>query len=152
MNLTEILDGAIRDEIESYELYTWAAGLIRTQHVKDMLAELAQQEVGHRVSLEHLRARPEQIEWHVREVQQAAIQDYQIGDHLVVNPLTPDSTFQDVLIVASRKEQNAYQTYRNLAEQTAGPARDLLEAIAQDELRHKNLVERWYEEAVYQEF
>ena len=30
--------------------------------------------------------------------------------------------------------------------------RDLLEAMAKDELRHKNLVEGWYEEVIYQEF
>jgi len=65
-----------------------------------------------------------------------------IGDHLVVKPLGPDSTFQDVLIFASRKEQRSYQLYRDLAEKAEGQARDVLEAMSKDELRHKNLAER----------
>jgi hypothetical protein len=67
-------------------------------------------------------------------------------------PLGPDSTFQDVCIFASKKEQESYQLYRDLAAQSTGEVRDLLEAMAKDELRHKNLVERWYEDVVYQEF
>ena len=71
----------------------------------------------------------------------APIEDYKIGDHLVVQPLGPDSTFQDVCIFASRKEQESYELYRNLAEQSSGELRGLLEAMAKDELRHKKLCE-----------
>jgi len=39
-----------------------------------------------------------------------------------------------------------------MAAHSEGQARDLLEAMAKDELRHKDLVERWYEEVVYQDF
>ncbi|MFC2046547.1 ferritin family protein [Chloroflexota bacterium] len=53
---------------------------------------------------------------------------------------------------ASKKEQQSHELYRDLAEQSTGGIRDLLEAMAKDELRHKNLVEDWYEEVVYQEF
>jgi rubrerythrin len=152
MDIEEILQDAIQGEIESYDMYTWAAGLVRAEHVKQMLHDLAQQEVGHRMILERMMANPAEISWRVRDVQQAPVQDYQIGDHLVIKPLGPNSTFQDVLIVASKKEQQAHELYQGLAARAEGPARDLLLAIAKDELRHKNLVERWYEEAVYQEF
>lgn len=152
MDIEEILKDAIQGEIESFEMYTWAAGLVRAEHVKTMLHDLAQQEVGHRMTLERMLTSPRQLDWHVREIQEDVVQDYQVGDHLVITPLGPESTFQDVLIVASKKEQQAYQLYEGLAARAEGQARDLLSAIAKDELRHKNLVERWYEEAVYQEF
>jgi len=152
MSIEEILQDAIQGEIDSYELYTWALNLVRADHVKDMLRELAQQEVGHRNILERMLANPAQLERQVREVQQTPIQDYHVGDHLVIKPLGPEATFQDVLIVASKKEQQAYELYEGLAARSEGPERELLAAIAKDELRHKNLVERWYEEAVYQEF
>jgi len=57
-----------------------------------------------------------------------------------------------ICIFAAKKEQQSYELYRGLAEQNSGDTRDLLDAMAKDELRHKNLVEGWYEEVVYQEF
>jgi rubrerythrin len=117
-----------------------------------MLRELALEEMGHKAALENLLANPSTIRGEVRKLQEASIQDYKIGDHLIVRPLGPDSTFQDVCIFASRKEQESYELYRDMAEQNEGETRALLEAMAKDELRHKNLVEGWYEEVVYQEF
>jgi rubrerythrin len=152
MTVREILQEAIQGEIESYELYMHAMNLVRAEHIKETLRDLAQEELGHKVSLEQMLADPGQLQWQVRELKAAHIEDYQIGDHLVDRPLGPDSTFQDVCIFASKKEQESHELYRNMAAQSTGEVRDLLEAMAKDELRHKNLVESWYEEVVYQEF
>jgi rubrerythrin len=152
MTVEEILQEAIQGEVESYELYSGAVALVRTAHIQDLLRELAQEELGHKAALEKMLARPGQIKWQVEKLRTAPIVDYQIGDHLVARPLGPDSTFQDVCIFASKKEQQSYELYHSMAAQSAGEIRDLLEAMAKDELRHKNLVEGWYEEVVYQEF
>jgi rubrerythrin len=152
ITVEQILREAIQGETESYELYTTAKNLVQTEHIKALLLELAQEELGHKAALERMLADPDQLEWQVRELKAAPIQDYKVGDHLVARPLGPHSTFQDVCIMASQKEQQSYELYRDLAGQSAGQVRDLLEAMAKDELRHKNLVEGWYEEVVYQEF
>jgi rubrerythrin len=152
MTVEEILREAIQGEIDSHKLYTDAVALVQAEHVKGMLRELAQEELGHRAALEKMLANPSQVSYQVRKLQETPIEDYRIGDHLVVRPLGPDSTFQDVCIFASRKEQQSHELYRDMAEQNEGEIRDLLEAMSKDELRHKNLVEAWYEEIVYQEF
>jgi rubrerythrin len=153
MTLEEIMAQAIQGEVESYELYTWATGLVKAEHVKDTLRTLAQEELGHKASLERMLASAAQLRWQTRELLKKPVQDYKIGDHLVVKPLGPESTFQDVLIFASRKEQTSYELYRDLAEQAEdAQAHGVLEAMSKDELRHKNLVERWYEEVIYQDF
>ena len=152
MTVEEILKEAIQGEAAAYELYTDAVDLVAAEHLKQLLRELAQEELGHKGSLERMLADPGQLRWQVSELQAASIEDYQIGDHLLAHPLGPDSTFQDVCIFASKKEQESYELYRDLASQSSGEIRDLLEAMAKDELRHKNLVEGWYEEVVYQEF
>jgi rubrerythrin len=152
MTTEEILQEAIEGEVESYELYQNAVDLVQASHIKAMLRELAQEELGHKVALEKMLASPGQLTWQVHQLKAAPIQDYKIGDYLVVRPIGPDSTFQDVCIFASRKEQQSYELYSNMAAQSDGEVRDLLEAMAKDELRHKNLVERWYEDVVYQEF
>jgi len=152
VTIEQILREAIQGEIESYELYTGAVDLVRAEHIKELLRELAQEELGHKAALEKLLADPAQIRGQVAALQQADIVDFQIADHLVVRPLGPDSNFQDVCIFAAKKEQESYDLYRGLAEQNTGEVSDLLAAMAKDELRHKNLVEGWYEQVVYQEF
>lgn len=152
MTTEEILREAIQGEAQSYELYTNAVQLVQVEHIKDLLRELAQEELGHKASLERMLADPSQLKWQVGALRAAPIQDYKIGDHLVAKPLTPDATFQDVCIFASKKEQQSYELYRDMAAQNSGEIHDLLEAMAKDELRHKNLVESWYDEIVYQEF
>jgi rubrerythrin len=152
MTVEEILREAIQGEIESHELYSNAIEMVTQEHVKEALRQLAQEELGHKATLERLLVSPGSMRRGVRQLQQAPIQDYKIGDHLVVKPLGPDSTFQDVCIFASRKEQQSYELYRGLAEQNQGEIRDLFAAMAKDELRHKNLVEGWYEEVIYQDF
>ncbi|MGD9147445.1 MAG: ferritin family protein [Anaerolineae bacterium] len=152
MTIEEILKEAIQGETEAHELYTNAQALVQAEHIKALLRELAEEELGHKTALEGMLANPDQIQGQVRAVQQATIEDYKIADHLVVRPLGPDSTFQDVCIFAAQKEQQSHQLYRDLAVQNTGEIRDLLEAMSKDELRHKNLVEGWYEEVIYQEF
>ncbi len=152
MDLEGILEGAIQGEVESYELYTAAVELVETPHIQDMLKELAQEELGHKAKLEMMLADPDKLRRRLGGQKAEPVVDYKVADHLVSTPLRSDSTFQDVCIFAAKKEQQSYELYRDLAAQTEGEAHDLLEAMAQDELRHKNLVERWYEDVVYQEF
>jgi len=152
VTIEQILREAIQGEVESYELYTSAVELVREQHIKELLGELAQEELSHKATLEKMLAQPDQIQGQVDAVQKADIVDYKIADHLVARPLGPDSTFQDVCIFAAKKEQQSHELYLSLANQNTGEIRDLLAAMAKDELRHKNLVEGWYEQVVYQEF
>ena len=150
--IEEILQEAIIGEVESYELYTNAVQLVKAEHVKDTLRQLAEEELGHKASLEKMLANPGSLRRGIRQLQQTPVEDYKIGDHLVVRPLSPNSTFQDVCIFASRKEQQSHELYKGLAAENEGEVAELFEAMAKDEMRHKNLVERWYEEIVYQDF
>ena len=82
MTVEEILREAIRGEEESYKLYTDAVDLVRAEHIKGLLRELAQEELGHKTSLEGMLADPEQLQWQVGALQAAPIEDYQIADSL----------------------------------------------------------------------
>jgi rubrerythrin len=153
MNAIEtVLLEAIAGEQDAYQLYTDAVLMVQAVHVKTMLRELAQEELKHKAALEALIANPEKLSSSLAKLQALDVQDFQIADHLVAKPLGPNSTFPDVCIFAAKKEQESHQLYSNLAAQSTGEVRELLEAMAKDELRHKNLVEGWYEEVVYQEF
>jgi rubrerythrin len=151
-SVEQILREAIEGEIDAHQLYSSAVELVKAEHVKEVLRQLAQEELGHKAALEKMLANPGQMRWQVRILQATPVEDYGVGDHLVVKPLGPDATFQDVCIFASRKEQSSYLLYHGLADQSDGEVRELFEAMAKDELRHKNLVEGWYEEVIYQDF
>ena len=151
-NVETILREAVQSETEAHAFYSSAVSLVEAEDVKDTLRQLAREELGHRATLERMLASPGALRRRVRKSLQGSVQDYKIGDHLVLKPLSANSTFQDVCIVASRKEQQSCELYRGLAEQNEGEPRDLLEAMAKDELRHKNLVEGWYEQVIYREF
>ena len=152
MSFEEILREAIQGEADAHKLYTEAVGMVQEEHVKQTLTDLAQEELGHQAVLERFLENPSQMQAQVSKLQDAPVQDYKIADHLVLQPLGPDSTFQDVCIFAAKKEQQSYELYSGMAAQNEGEIRDLLQAMANDELRHKNLVEGWYEEVIYQEF
>jgi rubrerythrin len=152
MKIDEILREAIQAEVASHELYTNAADLVQTEHIRGLLHELAGEELGHKAALEKMLADPKDLPGQVERLKAAPVEDYRITDHLVGGELGPDATFQDVCIFAARKEQQSYELYSDMAAQSEGGSRDLLEAMAKDEIRHKNLVEGWYEEVVYQEF
>jgi rubrerythrin len=152
MTVEEVLREAIQGEIESQQLYTDAANIVQAEHVKQALRELVQEELGHQAALEKMLANPSQMRYNVRKLQEETVEDYKIGDHLVAQALGPSSTFQDICIFASKKERQSHELYRDMAAQNKGELRDLLEAMAKDELRHKNLVEGWYEEVIYREF
>jgi rubrerythrin len=152
MNIEEILREAIQGEVRAYELYSSAADLVQTEHIKALLGELAGEELGHKAALEKMLANPEHLPRQVGQLKAEYVEDYKVTDHLVARELGPDASFQDVCIFAAKKEQQSHELYRDMAAQSEGESRDLLQAMAKDELRHKNLVEGWYEDVVYQEF
>jgi|GEM_PF-777579 len=151
-SIDAILQEAIQGEVESYELYTGLVDRVKATQVKDALKQLAQEELGHKASLEKMLSGPGQLRIQIRSLQESSVEDYGIGDHLQIEPLKADATFQDVCIFASKKEQQSYSVYNALAQQSSGEIHVLFTAMAKDEMRHKNLVERWYEEDVYQDF
>ena len=151
-SIDTILQEAIQGETESYGLYAGLVDRVKAPQVKEALQQLAQEELGHKASLEKMLSGPGQLRIQIRALEGSSVQDYGIGDHLQVEPLKADATFQDVCIFASKKEQQSYDVYNVLAQQSSGEIHALFAAMAKDEMRHKNLVERWYEEDVYQDF
>ncbi|MBC7234347.1 MAG: ferritin family protein [Chloroflexi bacterium] len=145
-----ILRTAIQREIDAYTLYSTTAQKVDNPQARDMLNDLAAQEVGHRTKLEGL------LDGRVFRVlnrsQQKKVEDLKITDYLIEVPLDEDSSLQDVLIVAGKREDASHNLYASLAqiaddEQT----RKLFEFLANEELGHKRRVETLYEQLIYQD-
>jgi rubrerythrin len=148
--LRDILKTALQREIDAYNLYHSAVAMVETPHAKEMLEDLALQEVGHRNRLQALL--DGSLFRVISRAQQKKVVDLKITDYLVEVPLTPDSDFQDILIVAGKREKGSHDLYAALAQVAEDDDTvKLFQFLASEELSHKNRVETMYEEIVYKE-
>lgn len=147
----EVIKAAIKGEEDSHAVYTSAALLVTSPGPKQILEELAKDELGHKAKLEALLRKG--ITWEISEGQFKKVTDLQLGDHLVAQPLTEDSDLQAILTVSIKREKESHDLYAAMS-QVAGDetVRNLFEFLANEELTHKRKVESMYEEIVYQDF
>ena len=149
--ILEVIERAIRFEEDSYKLYTSASRRVKDPGAKAGLAELAAEEKKHKAKLEGMLAG--NLDWAISTGRKAKVKDLKIGDPLEAKPLTEQSTLQDVLAVAIKREQATGAFYAQMASLVEpGQARDLFELLSKEETKHKLYVESIYEEDVYKEF
>ena len=122
--------------------------MVESAHTKTILDELAAQEKGHRTKLEALlNGRVFRV---LSNRQERKITDLKITDYLVEEPLDKDSDFQDILIVAGKREKASHDLYAALAQVAEDDeTTNLFEFLAEEELAHKQRVETLYEDLVY---
>jgi len=148
--IQDIIRTAIQREIDAYALYSAASAKAESAHVKEILNDLAAQEQGHRARLEAiLEGNTFRL---ITKTQRQKVTDLKITDYLIEVPLAPDSDFQDILIVAGKREKASHDLYAALAQVTEdAETKQLFDFLANEEMGHKNRVESLYEELVYKE-
>ncbi len=146
--LTEIMDMAIQFETDASEFYSTAADIAKDPSAKTMLKEFAVIERKHKQKLESFDLSNVAHEHHtVPETH-----DLHVSDYLVDKEVTPDSTSQDIMVHAMKREQKAYEFYaRMLKVVTNEDVRSLFEELAAEELEHKAKIETEYDDVVYRE-
>lgn len=150
-SIEAIINRAIQLEIESETLYNNAAATVTDDAVRQRLQEMAVQERGHRRKLEDIRSG--NVRWAIRRSKAEPITDLRLSDHLVGGSLDPNADYQDVLLFAARREKTAHEFYKAMAEMVEDKlAQNLFEMLATEELRHKYVLEKTYEEVVYRDF
>jgi len=146
----QVLRTAIQREIDAHNLYNSAVEIVDNAQAKEMLKDLAAQELGHRAKLESLLAG--RVFRVLSGAQQKQVEDLRITDYLVEAPLTEGSDFQDVLIVAGKRENASHELYSALAEVADDEdTKQLFSYLATEELTHKRRVETLYDQIVYRE-
>ena len=111
----EIIKFAIQREMDAIEGYGQMLEKAKNPGLKEILAELQNEERNHKKLLEDMTQM--KIEAHqVKEVT-----DLQISDFLVEEPLTDEISFQDLLIFAAKKEQKAVELYSAMHDSVEEP-------------------------------
>lgn len=115
-----------------------------------MLNELAQEELKHKENILNAlkdRERIAEIGSNIEEVE-----DLGIIDGLTDAELSENATYQEILIYAGKREKEIYEYYRDLSERfSKNEISKLFLNLAQEELKHKNRIEREYDKHVLKE-
>ena len=142
----EVIQFAIDSEQEAVDAYTTASEIVGRRNVKDMLLGLARQERMHKKKLESIdRAR-------VNDAAIVDVPDLKIADYTDDVTVTPDMDYQDILVVAMKREEKAHNLYTTLASNTRdAELRKVFEFLAAEEAGHKLALEKEYDEHVLTE-
>ena len=142
-SLKDVLTFAIRKEHDARELYLMFRDMVKDRAAKALLEDLANQELGHGNLLENA-LKSEKAE---RVRGKSHIEDLHLSDYMVAEDIGPDSHPQEVMLFAIKKEQDSYSLYQTLLGNYEGTElEDLFSRLVNEELRHKETLEREYEE------
>jgi rubrerythrin len=145
-SLDDVLEFASAREGEAARFYAEGAAAARTESLRALLLELESEERRHKTLLDKFRAG--------RAVPLAGgpIADLGLTDALVEEPLGPEGTAQDVLIIAARREARAAELYARLAAVAAtAEEKKMFEYLVRQERSHKLRLENEYEARVLSE-
>ncbi|MCP4254509.1 MAG: ferritin family protein [Candidatus Scalindua sp.] len=146
--LREIMDMAIQYEADANEFYARSAEVAKNLAAKALLKEFAGIELKHKEKLESFNLDEIADEHHAVP----KTHDLHVSDYLLDKGVSPDSTSQDIMIHAMKREQKAYEFYtRMLKSVTSEDVRSLFEELAEEELEHKVKIETEYDDVVYKE-
>jgi len=150
LDLKAILEAAVKIEEQSYAVYTMAQEKVNYQSSKKFLKELVQEELKHKEKLLAMMENKEKLSelgLHTRR-----IQDLKIVDVMKDTTLSEDADYQRILVYAAKREKSTYEYYNSLATGFEGTEiGDLFSRLAQEELKHKNRLEKEYDEYLMKE-
>jgi rubrerythrin len=142
----DIINFAISREEAAIEAYGDMSEKAKTPGLKELLLDLQNEEKNHKKLLEDITT--EQIASFKTE----EVIDLKISDYLTKEPPSEDMTFQDLLILAAKKEQEAVELYTRLGEGSDNEdLKKLFDFLIAQEKAHKLKVETEYEKHVLED-
>lgn len=146
MDVKGAIQMAVDKEQAAFDLYSGLAGMTDVPATRSLLEELAEEERSHRKLLSELDpARIAEFEPEDRE-------DMQITEFLKDVAAPPRGNFQETLIYAMEREQEARDFYGRMAGRAGAPRlHELFEKLATMENTHKARLEELYEDIFMRE-
>jgi len=145
-SIEDILNFAISEEEKAQAFYEDMAGKSDSPAMKDVFSGFALEEKGHRAKLIAVK------EGKIEEPFAGKVADLKIGDYLVDMDAAPDTTYQEALIIAMKKEKAAFRMYTDMAGSVQDQnLRNLFLGLAQEEAKHKLRFEVEYDDNILTE-
>jgi rubrerythrin len=150
LNWKAIIEAAVKVEEQSIALYSMALENAKYPSSKVFLEQLVKEEMGHKNKLEAIMNNKAQIS----DLGSASgpVQDLKIVDLMDDTPLSSDADYETILVYAAKREKSSYEYYRTLALGLKGSSMaELFTKLSQEELSHKNKLEKEYDDCVLTE-
>ncbi len=144
----KILDFAIVNEERAADFYRYLANDARHEHMKEVFLDFAREEDGHKAKLLSIKSGEREL------LREEKVIDLGLAEQLVDEPidLAGNMDYVQVLVIAMKAEQDAYNLYSRLAEATDDAAcKAVLLGLAQEETKHKLRFELEYDEHMRKE-
>ncbi|MEN8154590.1 MAG: ferritin family protein [Acidobacteriota bacterium] len=142
----EIIKFAIERENEAAEFYRYMQDIVKFKSQKDLLKEYERMEESHARALETIK------ESKISEMEIGHVENLMISDYVVDKKPSPEMTYQDIIIIAMKREEAAHRLYTNLAKEVGEPRiKKLFEKLAEEELKHKLHFEKIYDDEFFEE-
>lgn len=142
----DILDFAIDAEQESVDFYSGWATRSRNEDMKKVFTEFAKEEMTHKSLLITVK------ESHSFNTLGEKVRELNISDYLTDVVASSNMTYADALLLAMKKEKNAYRLYMMLSEAAEETdLKALFLKLATEESKHKLKFEVEYDEYILRE-
>lgn len=145
-SIESILDFAIDNEQQAVDFYNQLAGNSKNQEMKDVFLQFAKEEMGHKARLTKIKTEG------TFTLKKEQVLDLKMSDYLVDVEPKPNMTYEEALILAMKREKNAFKLYTNLAKKApTDDLRKIFESLAVEESKHKLRFEMEYDDYVMRE-
>lgn len=125
------LDFAIQREEQAHRFYTLLARWAKTEEMRAVLANFAQEELQHKATLSSLKRQK-------AKPPEEKIRNLTICDYITDVEPKPEMTYEDKLVFIMKKATASFRLYRDLAAiATDDDLRNTFLTLAQDEAKHK---------------
>jgi rubrerythrin len=139
----DVINFAIEREENAIQGYGSMIEVAKTPGISKLLQELQDEERNHKKLLQEL------TEGKVESYKPTQVIDLRISDFLEEDTLDAEMDFQQLLIFAAKKEQNAVKLYSKLAEEAESEElKKLFKFLVEQEKSHKLKLETEYEKHV----
>ena len=157
-NVNEVLTFAIRKEADAAAFYRMAADR-SNPGIKKAFEELAREEDGHKKRLETVDLKKmenvevKQPKGPAKGPAQGPAQGLGITEMFTDVPYSSDMSYADLLRMAMKNEEASHHLYASASQAVSEPGlKKLLLVLAQEELTHKERLEKIYDKDILQEF
>ena len=144
--LKDIISFAVENEIDAYKFYKNASEKIKDNTLKETFKDLADEELKHKKFLEDF------LSSDVNTIELNDFSDYKIAETVDKPALTIDMDFSEAIALAMKKEEEAMDMYKNLADVCKNnEQKELFLGLMKMEQMHKSRLEDIYVNVAYTE-
>ena len=138
----EILEYAIQREVEAYYFYTEFAKRVESLEMRQALKDFAEDELEHKTKLELEIMKTGRTLSTDEKLPRVSHDNYNKSNAALLG----DMDYKDLLLLAIKKEEASFKTYINLLPTVHDQqCREVLLAIAEEEVKHKECFEIEYD-------